>query len=87
MPIVKQQCSGCHIDQSVAGLSLTDYNSLMKGGQKGSPVVKGNPDGSLLIRKLRGELSVGAQMPRGGPLPDSTIKLFADWISQGAANN
>jgi len=87
-PIIKQQCGVCHLDQSLGGLSLKDHNSLMKGGQKGSPVVKGNSEGSLLIRKLRGDTSVGARMPPSGAgLPDATIKLFADWITQGAADN
>ncbi|MDP2663060.1 MAG: c-type cytochrome domain-containing protein [Dehalococcoidia bacterium] len=88
LPIIKQQCGVCHVDQSLGGFSLKDYNSLIKGGQRGSPVVKGNPDGSLLIRKLRGDTAVGERMPQGSAsLPDSTIKLFADWIAQGAANN
>ncbi len=67
---------------------MRDYNSIMKGGQRGSPVIKGNPEGSLLIRKLRGDPAVGARMPAGGPyLPDGTIKQFADWIAQGAPEN
>lgn len=87
-PVIRQQCGACHIDQSLGGLSLRDYNALVKGGQKGSPVVKNDPDGSLLVRKLRGDPGAGARMPTGAPpLPDATIKLFADWIAQGAQNN
>ncbi len=88
MPIFIQQCGACHIDQSMGGLSLKDYNFLIRGGQSGSPVVKASPDTSLLVRKLRGDPAVGARMPSGAPaLSEDSIRKIADWIRQGALNN
>src|SRR3972149_975381 len=45
-PIIRQNCSLCHIDQSMGGLSLEDYSSRVKGGQSGSAVVPGRPETS-----------------------------------------
>lgn len=87
-PLLNQRCSACHVSQSQGGLSVKDYNSLLKGGQNGSPVVKGDPDKSLLVRKLRGDPAVGVRMPVGGPyLSDAEISKVADWIKQGTNNN
>jgi hypothetical protein len=51
-------------------------------------VKPGAPDASYLIRKLQGSAGiVGAQMPFGGPpLPQATIDVVRQWISDGAAN-
>lgn len=88
LPIINQQCRACHVDQSLGGLSLKDYDSLMKGGQRGVAVVKASPDTSLLVRKLRGDPQVGERMPMGGPaLQEDSIRKISDWIRQGAPNN
>lgn len=49
-------------------------------------VSAGDPDHSYLILKLEGAAGiVGAQMPFGGPyLPQSTIDVIRQWISDGA---
>jgi hypothetical protein len=48
-------------------------------------VIPGDPDASLIIRKLEGTQSVGDQMPQGGPyLPQSTIDVIRLWIQNGA---
>src|SRR5215475_4907555 len=51
-------------------------------------VKAGAPDASYLIRKLQGSAGiVGAQMPFGGPpLPQATIDVIRQWVSDGAAN-
>jgi len=51
-------------------------------------VQPGVPDSSYIVLKLEGSSAiVGAQMPFGGPpLPQSTIDVIRQWISDGAAN-
>lgn len=50
-------------------------------------VSPGNPDQSYLIQKLEGHAAVGGQMPLGQtPLPQATINVIRQWISNGAAN-
>lgn len=86
LPILKQQCASCHVDQSLGGLSLKDYDSWMKGGQGGPLVIRTSPDTSLLVRKLRGDPAVG--QPRSEHrLPEDSLRKISDWIRQGALNN
>jgi hypothetical protein len=47
-------------------------------------VKPGDPAGSFLVQKLRGQ-GVGDPMPQaGGPLADPIIKMVEDWIQRGA---
>ena len=49
-------------------------------------VEAGDPDSSYIIRKLEGAPGItGQQMPFGGPyLPQSTINVIRQWITNGA---
>jgi methionine-rich copper-binding protein CopC len=51
-------------------------------------VKPGVPDSSYIVLKLQGSPGiVGAQMPFGGPpLPQATIDVIRQWITNGAAN-
>lgn len=87
-PIFIANCSGsqCHIGGSANGLRLNNYSTLMQGGNSGAVVIPGNPDNSIIIRRLEGTIT--PQMPFGGsPLPQATIQLIRDWITEGAHDN
>jgi len=87
-PIFNNNCAGpsCHIGGTANGLSLSNYASLMQGGISGAVVIPGDPDSSIIVRRLEG--SIQPQMPYGGaPLPQSQIQLIRDWITQGAHDN
>jgi hypothetical protein len=89
----------CHnVSQSPHGLSLAvdeAYDNLV-GVLAANPdasaagklrVDPGNPDGSFIIQKLRGQLAPGEgeRMPRGLPrLEALKIQLIEDWIAAGA---
>lgn len=48
----------------------------------------GDPDASYLVQKLEGRAAVGARMPLGGPpLPDATIAVIRQWITDGAVRS
>jgi mono/diheme cytochrome c family protein len=85
-PLLVENCNGCHIDamQTRGGLNMTTMAQLLRGGDSGDIIVPGDGDGSLLVRKLRGQ--EGARMPAGGrpPLSDDAIGLIATWINEGA---
>ena len=67
-----------------AGLNLTTFRLLVRGGDRGSPIQAGNGAGSLLIEKLKGTAD-GQRMPlERDPLSDETIASFESWINQGA---
>ncbi len=87
-PIFNGNCSGsqCHIGGTANGLSLSSYLSLMQGGNSGAVVIPGNPDNSIIIRRLEGDIT--PQMPFGrSPLPQATLQLIRDWIAEGAHDN
>jgi hypothetical protein len=50
-------------------------------------VKAGDPDNSLLMQKLNGKQTCGAQMPPNGSLKPEELKLVNDWIAAGAKND
>ena len=52
-------------------------------------IIPGNPDDSLVVRKLAGPVQFGGvQMPDGGPYLSQTIQDgIRSWVSDGAPNN
>ena len=86
-PILQRACQGCHQPATKSGdLLLTLYEGLMTGGAKGKVVVPGDPDKSLLIGYLKGD--VKPQMPFGSaPLTGAQIDLFSRWIREGAKDD
>ena len=84
-PIFNQCCTMCHGgDRSPLGLELDSYANLMTGSWNGSVVVAGNPQGSELVRRIRGISQ--PRMPLTGPpwLSDDEIELIERWIAGGA---
>jgi hypothetical protein len=89
--------AGCHAaGSSPSGLVLAAGQSY--GNLVGRPaaensalarVAPGNPDGSYIILKLRGDPGItGERMPLGGPfLSADQIAGIAAWIRAGAPNN
>lgn len=86
-------CTGCHAGaQAPIGLRLDEassYAMLVNAPSAEVPslarVRPGNPDASYLIQKLQGSAAVGGRMPLGGPpLPQETIDVIRQWITDGA---
>ena len=85
--------SGCHSGAGAAagmslaadriGAQLIGVVSPTSGMKRVDP---GNPEGSYLLRKLRGDAGInGAQMPLGdAPLSGAQIALVRAWIAAGA---
>ncbi len=82
-PILKRRCLPCHNEElKNGGLSFVDRESALKGGGRGSAIVPGEPEASLMIETLRhtGDL----QMPPGPPLPAKEVQTLKEWIRRGA---
>jgi len=88
--------SGCHAGAGAPqGLLLDEANSymLLVGVQSGEVpallrVNPGDPDNSYLVQKLEGTAASGEQMPLGrAPLPQATIDVIRQWISEGALDD
>lgn len=81
--IFVERCVMCHSPQGASlGLRLDTYEAAVAGSQKGAVLVSGDPDGSELLRRLRGE-----SLPRmpflSYPLPPEQIDLIARWVRAG----
>ncbi len=85
-PILAERCYSCHSAASkpVMGKLLLDNRAaLLKGGSRGTALVPGDPDQSLLVKALRH--SDGAlRMPPAGKLSDAEIARIAEWVRLGA---
>ncbi len=88
-PVLQGSCANCHMGgKKSGGLDLSTYESLIKGGRRGSPVKPGDPDGSLLIQTVQGTSTEVPPMPLGQqPIPATHIQLLKNWIKDGAHNN
>jgi WD40 repeat protein/mono/diheme cytochrome c family protein len=85
-PLFTANCNGCHRPEKSKGeLDMTSYKSLTKGGKKGTPLVAGDPDGSLLVKMISGPMP---EMPdEGDPLKPEQVKLVERWIREGAKDD
>lgn len=83
-PILQARCVMCHAgDAAPLGLRLTSLEALLKGSNSRQVVRSGDPAGSELIRRLKGQSQ--PRMPMTGPpfLSDAEIALFEGWIAGG----
>jgi hypothetical protein len=65
---------------------MDNYDNLMAGGPGGKVVIAGDPDGSILVRSIKGQSQ--PQMPPGNAtLAPSKIDMFVTWIAEGCPNN
>ncbi len=73
------QLDATHSYAALVGVSSTEQPGILR-------VAAGDPDSSYIIRKLQGTAGIsGQQMPFGGPyLPQSTIDVIRQWITNGA---
>src|ERR1700680_4684667 len=77
-PILKAHCFPCHGEDGArkGGLDLRLSRLALKGGKSGSAIVPGEPDASLLCKKI--ELG---EMPKGkNRLSDREIQTIMEWV-------
>ena len=79
-PIIFKNCNGCHTFGGHAGeLRMDSYAAFMKGGERGVPVVAGQPGASILLRAIQYN-DPDLKMPPRGKLSDSDIAVVEKWI-------
>ncbi|HEY7423379.1 MAG TPA: c-type cytochrome domain-containing protein [Gemmataceae bacterium] len=84
-PILVNKCTFCHADNIKEGkLDMGTYETLMKGGKRGVPIMPGKSADSLLV-KLAGKTQKPAMPPKSeDPLTPEELALIKLWIDQGA---
>ena len=88
-PIFAQHCNGCHQPaKPQGGFIMTAHADLLKAGERDKRgVVPGKPASSYLLEQIKPH-DGKAEMPKGrDPLNPIQIKLIADWVAQGAADD
>jgi len=85
LPILATQCSVCH--GSLGGWDASSRETVMATGEHAPVVIPGDPENSLLAKKLLGTHERGTLMPPSGALPATTIQIILDWIAAGAPDN
>ena len=90
-PLLQKHCLPCHSEDQMnpSELYLDSYENVMASAKHGKSVLPGNPDSSLMIRKISLTPPFGDPMPlkRKVPFPDDSLRTLKLWIQQGAKNN
>jgi nitrate/TMAO reductase-like tetraheme cytochrome c subunit len=77
-PLLEANCGDCHGADALAGLNVTTYASLLEGGQSGPVIVPGDPQASLILKKLTGE------PPHFAQLSSVELTFISQWIEAGS---
>jgi hypothetical protein len=91
-PILSENCLSCHKPGTEgyikSGLSMENYEAVMKGTKFGPVIVAGSHISSTLVLLLERKGHPSINMPKDkAPLADSQIEVIRKWIDQGAKNN
>jgi hypothetical protein len=82
LPVLRRHCHGCHGDDALEGaLDLRSASEILRGGESGPAVVRGDPDASLLV-----DLVARGQMPPedADAVDAATVELLRRWVQAGA---
>ncbi|MEO7651759.1 MAG: c-type cytochrome domain-containing protein, partial [Bryobacteraceae bacterium] len=83
-PILAARCFACHSgDKRSGGLSLANYQEVLKGGKTGKAISPGSSADSLLMQRVIGD-GVPVMPPVGGKLGANDVAVLREWIDQGA---
>jgi hypothetical protein len=82
--ILAAKCLSCHsAEKRSGGLSLAAYADALEGGRSGAVIRPGDSAGSLLVRRITGDMP--PSMPLGRPpLSVGEIETIRRWIDEGA---
>lgn len=86
-PLLKQRCYSCHnAGKKKGGLVMSTIDGLMRGGDLGPIIVKGNSAASSIVQRLLLPLDDEEHMPPKGKrqLTDREVDLLDWWVSSGA---
>src|SRR5262249_52771893 len=90
-PLLVNNCMICHgAKTQKSGLRVDTLDALLKGGETGPALVRGDIEKSLLIKAITYK-DEDLQMPpfekltkEGGKLADADIQTLTEWVKMGA---
>jgi len=84
-------CIPCHLGRASAGLDLSSYQAMRRGGiNSGARIIVANePCNSIYLQKIGRTPPFGSRMPFNGPpyFSSAERQIIHDWIAEGALNN
>lgn len=87
-PVLEAKCYSCHNEKKAKGkLVMSSMEAFLKGGKEGPAFKAGDPENSLLIKRILLDPSDKKHMPPKGktPLSEAEILLIHQWIGRGAS--
>jgi len=86
-PVLNRDCAGCHTAGGHAGdFRMDSFESFMKGGEDGSPVIMGDPEHSMIMKAVLYQDPVRKMPPTKGKIADEDIAVIRNWILQSGAS-
>ncbi|QVL34141.1 PSD1 domain-containing protein [Telmatocola sphagniphila] len=84
-PILVEHCHACHSADTkpAGGLRVDDRNGLLNGGNTGPAVIPGNPDKSLILKRVTAK-NKGHMPQQGEDLKPQELADLTQWIREGA---
>ena len=83
-PLLASKCYVCHGEKLASSSLRLDFKAgWERGGNRGTAIVPGDPDGSLLIKAVSFR-DPQLKMPPGGRLSASEIADLSEWVRMGA---
>lgn len=85
-PVLEEKCMACHNqNEAYGGLNMSAFESMIKGGNSGVGIQKGNPYESLIYKRVSFPHDHPKFMPPTGvPLSYDQIATLEWWIDNGA---
>lgn len=88
-PILNKRCASCHNENKAKGeLLLTDFSSLMKGGESGPIIDQGDFSNSELVKRILMPVEKEDHMPpeEEDQLSELELITLKAWVELGAEN-
>ena len=83
LPILRQRCGACHnADKKTAGLDVTSYAAIMRGGGSGEVIMPGDATASHLFRVANHD-DQPTMPPDAPPIPEAERAVLRAWIDRG----
>src|SRR5216117_2435259 len=83
-PLLASKCYGCHGEKvASSALRLDSKAGWELGGNRGTAIIPGDPDGSLLIKAISFR-DPQLKMPPAGRLSATEVADLTEWVRMGA---
>ncbi|MBM4056930.1 MAG: hypothetical protein FJ275_01670 [Planctomycetes bacterium] len=83
LPVLRQRCGTCHnADKKTAGLDVTSYAAIMRGGGSGEVIAPGDASASHLYRVANHD-DEPKMPPDSPPIPEAERAVLKAWIDGG----